>query len=161
MSKAAAASAVKNALQFLGPLQDLVKVLDDAAAAETYLVEVGPKIKSLKASEDEAKVFAVKVQQQLKDKLHEIEAEFQRKAGDLSKSHAAFEDKLVKQRLVLEDAFDRYNEGLNLQLKAKSDEISLLEADEQELSQQIAGLQSKLHNLKADLQKAISEASRG
>mgnify|MGYP001563417444 CR=1 FL=1 len=153
-----AAAAIKNAVQFLGPLLDLAKAAEKAAEAEQFLADVGPRVGALKAEHSEAIRASESIKSAIGAERARLESLFRDGAEDVRRRVADVERSFRDQLDGARAAHDTALVKLAFERRQVESVVADLTEKRNELASEVSQLEGELHDLKVELRKIAKVA---
>ena len=153
-----AARAIKNALQFLGPLQELEKVTEQAGEAEKYLRLVRPDLDRLKGELERANQLVAEARKAREDEERAL-VRLQREGVQLVEKEIQAATRDLRLTFThIQEVHDGKVKAFQEQKAHLNTEIDRLMAERDRVGAQVQQLNAALLLLRADMAKIAKQA---
>lgn len=153
-------NAVKNALQFLSPLQDLAKALEGAGDAERFLKDAEPQVLALReeVTAAETDLKNVKAQVQAQEKL--LSAMYEDGVASVKRRVNAVETQLTDEVKAAQVTLNKVLAAIRADIEQAKADLIQAEANRDLVQTEVRRLMGEKADLEADL-AAIAKRAKG
>lgn len=152
------ANAVRNALQFLGPLQDLAKSLGEAADAERFLKDAGPQITALREEIASVEAELVTTSKALDAEKKMLQSLYDDGVADVKRRVASVEKQMSDDAAAAGVKLERMLAGIRADIKTANSELLQAEANRDLVQTEVRRLMGEKADLEADLATIAARA---
>ena len=158
MNYAESHAAIRNALQFLGPLRELEQVYGRAAEAEKFLKDAGPRLLMLRKERQELEDGLAVLKADTAQTRANLEALVQDGLADVGARVAAVELQMGLDLARVHERERQDVESLKVQRGNLTDEIAGLQADYARILAEVGALKQERFEVRHDLTKIAERA---